>query len=260
MKEQVSIYQRSNKVEAAKRLQEQVDLLEDRFQLCRQKLEKFTSPQSGFESRLNRAMGELRNVERSSIVLDVSSASPNNVEDQLQHCLKMYRVLSEVKSETENVIKTGRKICEDPSTKNPKKLSQRIDALKHLYNALGENVTESKKQLEVLLKLSKELGENLRIVETFLVQMRKMAESSAENPLEREKEGAEGALVRCREIFEEYAEICEPVYLEDVKDRIDNLAARFNQLGIGDADEMKVLNEMKMTLQNMDNISAESLK
>ncbi|XP_055715728.1 dystrophin, isoforms A/C/F/G/H isoform X3 [Phlebotomus papatasi] len=205
-------------------------------------------------------MGELRNVERSSIVLDVSSASPNNVEDQLQHCLKMYRVLSEVKSETENVIKTGRKICEDPSTKNPKKLSQRIDALKHLYNALGENVTESKKQLEVLLKLSKELGENLRIVETFLVQMRKVAENSAENPLEREKEGAEGALARCREIFEEYAEICEPVYLEDVKDRIDNLAARFNQLGIGDADEMKVLNEMKMTLQNMDNISAESLK
>ncbi|XP_055693448.1 dystrophin, isoforms A/C/F/G/H isoform X5 [Lutzomyia longipalpis] len=260
MKEQVMIYQKNNKVEASKRLQEQVDLLEDRFQLCRAKLEKFTSPQSGFESRLNRAMGELRNVERSSIVLDVSSASPNNVEDQLQHCLKMYRVLSEVKGETENVIKTGRKICDDPTTKNPKKLSQRIDALKHLYNALGENVTESKKQLEVLLKLSKELNENFRTVEMFLVHKRKGAESEDEVKLEEGKNHAEEALGRCREILEEYSEICEPVYLEDVRDRIDNLTGRFNQLNFGDADEVKVLNEMKMTLQNMDNISAESLK
>ncbi|XP_059621294.1 dystrophin, isoforms A/C/F/G/H isoform X4 [Phlebotomus argentipes] len=259
MKEQVTIYQKSNKVEASKRLQEQVDLLEDRFQMCRQKLEKFTSPQSGFESRLNRAMGELRNVERSSVVLDVSSASPNNVEDQLQHCLKMYRVLSEVKAETENVIKTGRKICEDPMTKNPKKLSQRIDALKHLYNALGENVTESKKQLEILLKLAKELSENLRIVELFLTQVRKAADGG-KPPAEEEKDEAEAALARCREVLEEYTEICEAVYLEDVRDRIDNLAVRFNQLNMGEVDEMKVLSEMTMTLQNMDNISAESLK
>lgn len=73
MDELIEIYKQSNKFEAAKRLEQQMQLLKSRFDTCKHKLKKFTSPQSGFESRLNRAMGELRNIERSSIVLDISS-------------------------------------------------------------------------------------------------------------------------------------------------------------------------------------------
>lgn len=73
MTEQIALYQKNNKFEAAKRLDQQMKLLTERFETCKVKLEKFKSPQSGFESRLNRAMGELRNIERSSIVLDISS-------------------------------------------------------------------------------------------------------------------------------------------------------------------------------------------
>lgn len=90
MKTQIIEYKQIGKLEAANRLQEQVNLIEEHFQSVQQKLEKFTSPMAGFESRLNRAMGELRNVERSSCVLDISSAGPLNVEDQLQHCLVCY--------------------------------------------------------------------------------------------------------------------------------------------------------------------------
>lgn len=73
MTTQIDTYKRNNKFEAAKRLEQQLDLLQSRFDSCKHKLRRFTSPQSGFESRLNRAMGELRNIERSSIVLDISS-------------------------------------------------------------------------------------------------------------------------------------------------------------------------------------------
>lgn len=73
MNSQIDLYKRKNKFEAAKRLEQQIGLLQKLFETCRYKLKRFTSPQSGFESRLNRAMGELRNIERSSIVLDISS-------------------------------------------------------------------------------------------------------------------------------------------------------------------------------------------
>lgn len=73
MVDQISLYQKNNKFEAAKRLDQQMKLLTERFGTCKMKLDKFKSPQSGFESRLNRAMGELRNIERSSIVIDISS-------------------------------------------------------------------------------------------------------------------------------------------------------------------------------------------
>lgn len=73
MNSQIDLYKRKNKFEAAKRLEQQMGLLEVQYNTCKYKLKRFTSPQSGFESRLNRAMGELRNIERSSIVLDISS-------------------------------------------------------------------------------------------------------------------------------------------------------------------------------------------
>lgn len=87
MKIEVEQYQQKGKNEAANRLNDQVLLLENRFIACQDKLGQFTSLQASFESRLNRALGELRNVERSSCILDVLSAGPSNVQDQFEHCL-----------------------------------------------------------------------------------------------------------------------------------------------------------------------------
>lgn len=87
MRQEVDDHQANGKLEASNRLREQVNLLDNQFQACHVKFHRFTAPHAGFESRLNRALGELRGVERSSCILDVVSAGPSNVQDQYQHCL-----------------------------------------------------------------------------------------------------------------------------------------------------------------------------
>lgn len=239
-------------------------IFQNRFIACQEKLSQFTSMQASFEGRLNRAMGELRNVERNSCILDVLSAGPSNVQDQFQHCLKMYRTLSEIKSEIENVIKTGRKICEDRTTKNPKKLGLSIDALKHLYNALGEHVTQSKNDLEKLLKLSNTLTNELNAVEKWLC-MNENSNSPVGVVGDKENNSdelpaieIEKILEQCNVLYDEYRESCEPIYLEDVRRRIDCLSKRFVEAS--NADVLKNLNETKLTLHNLDTISIDTLR
>ena len=260
MKLEVETYQKKGKIEAANRLRDQVSLLEARFLASQEKLNRFTSPQATFESRLNRALGELRAVERNTCILDVASACPNNVQDQFKHCLKMYRTLSEVKGEIENVIKTGRKICEDKSTKYPKKLSMSIDALKHLYNSLGEHVTQSKVALEKLLKIMKTLNENMNVIEKWIETMTELRRSgngaAVENAVTSEQVG--GLIDKCNELFNEYNETCEAAYLEELRAKIDSLTERFSK--IADVEIGKSLLEIKSTLQNLDNISMDTLR
>jgi len=85
--ELIDEHTRNGKIGAANRLQEQLNLMEVRFKVCQAKLSKCTAPQPAYESRLNRAYADLRNVERSTLVLDVASAGPNTVQAQYQKCL-----------------------------------------------------------------------------------------------------------------------------------------------------------------------------
>lgn len=50
---------------------------------------------------------------------------------------RFYQTLSEIKSEIEGIIVTGRKLVEDRSVPEPEKLSSQIDTLKELYNKVG---------------------------------------------------------------------------------------------------------------------------
>lgn len=54
---------------------------------------------------------------------------------------KLYKVLSEVKTEVETVIKTGRQIVQKQQTEQPKELDDRVTALKLLFNQLGAQVS-----------------------------------------------------------------------------------------------------------------------
>ncbi|XP_073838432.1 dystrophin isoform X6 [Musca autumnalis] len=251
----IAEHQRNGKIEAANRLQDQLNLLEMRYKSCQLKLNKCTAPQPAFESRLNRAVAELRNVERSTLVLDVATAGPSTVQVQYQKCLQIYRTLSEIKSEIESTIKTGRKVCEDKFTKSPKQLSQRIDALKHLYNALGENVTQSKIFLEGLIKLAKQLDECFVAAEELNRKFESPQELHDRNSVFLEYESI---LQKCEDIYEEYSKSCDPVCLEDTRQKIDDLKAAYMKLT--SADVIKRLTEMKSTLQNLDNISLETLR
>lgn len=267
MKEEVEMYQQKGKTEAAHRLREQVNLLEERFQSSHAKLNAFTSPQANFEGRLNRAMGELRTVERSSCILDVGSAGLNNIQDQYKHCLKMYRTLSDIKTEVETVIKTGRKLCDDKTTKYAKKLTLSIDALKHLYNSLGEHVTQSKVNLEKLLRLANAIQSNLATIERWINYSSEAAELTPEQrnkafgndpTLLLTNDQIAAMLDRCNTMYEEYTEICDPTYLEELHAKIDDISQRFIRITVNDAE--KDLIEIKSTLQNMDNISLDTLR
>ncbi|XP_065355050.1 dystrophin, isoforms A/C/F/G/H isoform X6 [Calliphora vicina] len=251
----IAEHQGNGKVEAANRLQDQLNLLELRYKSCQLKLNKCTAPQPAYESRLNRAVAELRNVERSTLVLDVATAGPSTVQVQYQKCLQIYRTLSEIKPEIESTIKTGRKVCEDKYTKSPKQLSQRIDALKHLYNALGENVTQSKIFLEGLIKLAQQLDECFEVAEELSRRFEGHQEIRNRNSIFLE---FESILQKCEDIYEEYAKSCDQVCMEDTRQKIDDLKVTY--LKLTSADVIKRLTEMKTTLQNLDNISLDTLR
>lgn len=256
MRGQVDVYRNDGKIEAAKRYEDQINLLRERFVALEGKLEQFTSPQAAYESRLNRAMGELKNIERYACVLDPASADPQHVEDQYQRCLRLYRQLSEVKSETEYIIKSGRKLCEETDTRNPKQLNQRIDALKHLYNSLGEHVTQSKLALEDLKKLNVILRNNLNKVRQFLDERENTAPQKEQVHIK--VSDAEEALIKSNELFEEYRKKCDPIYLEELKDEVESCNRRL--WSVLSLDVEKVLREMRETLQNLENLSPETLK
>lgn len=251
----VDVYQKKRKIEAANRLQEQLNLLELRFKSCQFKLNKCTAPQPAYESRLNRAIAELRTVERSTLVLDVATAGPSTIRGQYQKCLQIYRTLSEIKPEIENTIKTGRRVCEDKFTKSPKQLGQRIDALKHLYNALGENVTQSKIFLEGLLKLAQQLENNFNVIYDLIHKFEELQEMLDPNSAFLE---FEDALQKCEELYEDYSKSCDQNCMEDTRQEIDSLKATY--LKLSSADVVKRLTEMKSTLQNLDNISIGTLR
>ncbi|XP_075145730.1 dystrophin isoform X8 [Haematobia irritans] len=255
IKNLIGEHQRNGKTEAANRLQDQLNLLKVRYESCQLKLNKCTAPQPAFESRLNRAVAELRNVERSTLVLDVATAGPSTVHVQYQKCQQIYRTLSEIKSEIESTIKTGRKVCEDKFTQSPKQLSQRIDALKHLYNALGENVTQSKIFLEGLLKLAQQLEDCFDVAEELNRKFETPQEIHDRNSVFLEYESI---LQKCEDIYEEYSKSCDQVCMEDTRQRIDELKAAY--LKLTSADVIKRLTEMKSTLQNLDNISLDTLR
>ncbi|XP_017967433.1 dystrophin, isoforms A/C/F/G/H isoform X11 [Drosophila navojoa] len=245
----------NGKTGAANRLQEQLNLMEMRFKACQAKLNKCTAPQPAYESRLNRAYGDLRNVEHSTLVLDVASAGPSTVQAQYQKCLQIYRTLSEIKADIESTIKTGRRVCEDKYTKSPKQLSQRIDALKHLYNALGENVTQSKAFLEDLIKLARQLELCFDAADELIRRFESPQEVHDRNSILLE---FEDVLQRCEQHYNEYSKSCDKSCMQDTRQRIDGLKATYHRLT--SADIIKRLTEMKATLQNLDNISMETLK
>ena len=62
---------------------------------------------------------------------------------------------------------------------------------------------------------------------------------------------------KLEDIYKEYCSICEPLYVEDMRVRIDALRARYFKLS--SVDVIKPLTEMKSTLQNLDNISIDTL-
>ncbi|XP_061692827.1 dystrophin isoform X9 [Syngnathoides biaculeatus] len=146
--------------EPSQRITGQIDLTQKMLADVWTNFRLFQKP-ANFEARLAECERVLAGVKGQVGVLDIRSVDQDVVQSQLEQCMKLYKVLSEVKGEVETVIKTGRQIVQRQQTEHPKELDDRVTALKLLYNQLGAQITESKLELEKSLKLSRKLRKEL---------------------------------------------------------------------------------------------------
>ncbi|KAJ7320669.1 hypothetical protein JRQ81_020180, partial [Phrynocephalus forsythii] len=153
--------------DAAKRTASQIDSAQKKLQDVIVKFRLFQKP-ANFEQRLQESKRILDEVKLKVPKLDQRSVEQEAVQSQLDHCMKLYKTLSEVKSEVETVIKTGRQIVQKQQTENPKDLDERLTALKLQYNDLGAKVTEKKQELEKCLKLSRKLRKEMNALTEWL--------------------------------------------------------------------------------------------
>uniref|UniRef100_A0A663DVF2 Dystrophin n=1 Tax=Aquila chrysaetos chrysaetos TaxID=223781 RepID=A0A663DVF2_AQUCH len=153
--------------DAAKRVLSQIDVAQKKLQDVSMKFRLFQKP-ANFEQRLQECKRILDEVKLQVPKMEMKSVEQEVVQSQLDHCMKLYKSLSEVKSEVETVIKTGRQIVQKQQTENPKELDERLTALKLQYNELGAKVTEKKQELEKCLKLSRKLRKEINAMTEWL--------------------------------------------------------------------------------------------
>ncbi|XP_032889087.1 dystrophin isoform X3 [Amblyraja radiata] len=152
---------------SAGRVLSQIDIAQKKLQDVSTKFRLFQKP-ANFEQHLLECKRLLDEVKSELHLLETSSVEPEYVQNQLDHCMKLYKSLSEVKSDVETVIKTGRQVVQKQQTENPKELDERVTALKMQYNDLGSQVTEGKQELEKTLKFSRKLRKEVNALTEWL--------------------------------------------------------------------------------------------
>ncbi|XP_078088636.1 dystrophin-like isoform X7 [Mustelus asterias] len=152
---------------SAGRVLSQIDIAQKKLQEVSTKFRLFQKP-ANFEQHLLECKRLLDEVKADLHMLEMNSVEPEIVQSQLDHCMKLYKNLSEVKSDVETVIKTGRQIVQKQQTENPKELDERLTALKLQYNDLGAQVTEGKQELEKSLKFSRKLRKEVNALTEWL--------------------------------------------------------------------------------------------
>ncbi|XP_076668295.1 dystrophin, isoforms A/C/F/G/H isoform X2 [Andrena cerasifolii] len=234
---QIDTYKASGKQEAALRLQEQLSLIEQKFSEVQKKFQRFRCP-TNLEPRLSRALRELRGIEEATCLLELSSEDPEAIEGQLKHCLRFYQTLSEIKSEIENIIVTGRKLVEDKCVLEPEKFSRRIDMLKELYNKLGLHITESKSCLESALDLSRDMYKNMSYINMSIDSINKELDTQKNMPdlpvnAIYVRETLTEVIPRLNVVKdkllksqEDFSKLCDPMYLEQLKERLLDVVTR----------------------------------
>ncbi|KAM6992528.1 utrophin isoform 4-T4 [Tautogolabrus adspersus] len=144
-----------------------LDQLQRKLREISTKYQLFQKP-ANFEQRMLDCKRVLDGAKAELHILDVRDVDPEKIQPHLNGCMKLYKLLSEVKLEVETVIKTGRQIVQKQQTENPKAMDEQLTALKLLYNDLGAQVTEGKQDLEKALSLSQKFQKDSAALEEWL--------------------------------------------------------------------------------------------
>ncbi|KAM4633849.1 utrophin isoform 3-T3 [Polymixia lowei] len=144
-----------------------LDQLQRKLREISTKYQLFQKP-ANFEQRMLDCKRVLDGAKAELHILDVRDVEPDKIQAHLGGCMKLYKMLSEVKLEVETVIKTGRQIVQKQQTENPKAMDEQLTALKLLYNDLGAQVTEGKQDLEKALSLSQKFHKESAALQDWL--------------------------------------------------------------------------------------------
>ncbi|ESO83438.1 hypothetical protein LOTGIDRAFT_169302 [Lottia gigantea] len=181
-------YKLQGKEEAGQRLEQQTTLLKKHFADVTLKFRKFQRP-TNFDPKLSHVKREMDNIQDRSYMLEVPNFNPSDITDRHEQCMTFYRTLSELKSEVEYVIKTGRHVVDKKQVDFPDKLNKQLDAIKKQYNDLGAQVTQGKVNLEKALKLSKKYKKEHLLIEEFIkVNLAKLEEKKKLDTVEVDQE------------------------------------------------------------------------
>ncbi|XP_024863232.1 utrophin isoform X2 [Kryptolebias marmoratus] len=144
-----------------------LDQLQRKLREISTKYQLFQKP-ANFEQRMLDCKKILEGAKAELHVLEAKDVEPEKIQSHLAGCMKLYKLLSEVKLEVETVIKTGRQIVQKQQTENPKAMDEQLTALKLLYNDLGAQVTEGKQDLEKALSLSQKFQKESAVMQDWL--------------------------------------------------------------------------------------------
>nr|XP_021325542.1 utrophin [Danio rerio] len=145
----------------------QLDQIQRKLREISTKFQLFQKP-ANFEQRMLDCRRILESAKAELHILDLKNTQPDEIQTHLSGCMKLYKILSEVKLEVETVIKTGRQIVQKQQTENPKEMDEQLTALKLLYNELGAQVTEGKQDLEKALSLSQRVQKESAALQVWM--------------------------------------------------------------------------------------------
>lgn len=163
----VEKYRLQGKTESAQRLEQQLNVMKRQWGELAHKFKKFQKP-ADFDQKLGKVRKQLDEIDQAMYVIELNTDDSDTMHLQLEHCMKFYKHLSELKSQVEFVLKQGRSIVEKRQVDNCDELTRQLDGLKHKYNELGARVTNGKNDLEKGFKMAKKFKKEYVIVNDFL--------------------------------------------------------------------------------------------
>ena len=152
LEEGVEKYKQHGQLDAATRLDQQMSFMKKDWTDLNYKFRKFQKP-ADFDQKLNKVQKLLDDIEQALYMIEVNSEDSDTIHLQLEHCMKFYKTLSELKSQIEFVLKQGRSIVDKKQVDNTEELTKYLDVLKQKYNDLGSRVTNGKNELEKAFKV-----------------------------------------------------------------------------------------------------------
>ncbi|XP_052810329.1 dystrophin-like isoform X2 [Mya arenaria] len=240
---QVEAYRSSGRLEAGQRLDYQLQRIKRQMTDLNTKFQKFQRP-ADFEPKQNHVKRELNNIQDRIYMLEVRGEDTENLHTKHELCMKFYTTMSELKSEVEYVIKTGRGMVDKQQVDFPDRLSKQLDALKQQYNSIGAQVTEGKTKIEKAMKLTKKLRKEASAVHDFISRSNEeldtriqansvenrhkdltFAKATLEEMLRRKS-----LLASMRELVRQVGEITEDGDVTELRTNLDNLVREWDEL------------------------------